>query len=200
MKKTLLAVLAFLFAITFAKAQSGNKISYSIGPEFAIPVNTTSNTYGLVRNSYQDGFGVNVKIEVPVTVDLHFTGSAGYVNYSSTNVPYSYYALFLNVNGSSTAPSEGGQPPPFKFIPVKAGLQYYYGQYFYISGEAGAAFGANSAATTSFIYSGGLGAAIPFDIHSGLDISARYERGFLSPNYDSPMSQLAIRLAYKFGF
>ena len=200
MKKTLLTVLAFLFVITFAKAQSGNKISYSIGPEFAIPLNTTSPTYGLARDYYLDGFGGSVKVEVPVTVDLHFTGSAGFVSYSSTNAPYVYSVLFLNVNGSYTAPSERGQPPPFKFIPVKAGLQYYYGQYLYISGEAGAAFGANSVATTSFIYSGGLGAIIPFDIHSGLDISARYERGFLSPGYDSPMSQLAIRVAYKFGF
>ncbi len=96
MKKTLLAVLAFLFVITFAKAQSGNKISYSIGPEFAIPFNTTSSTYGLARDYYLDGFGGSVKIEVPVTVDLHFTGSAGFVNYHSTNVePYSYsYLVF----------------------------------------------------------------------------------------------------------
>jgi len=194
MKKTLLSILAFLFVITFAKAQSGNKISYSIGPELAIPFNTTSNTYGLARDEYQDGIGGSVKIEAPITVDLHFTGSAGLVDYA-TNAHYLY---FLPV--SSGGQSEGVQPPPFKFIPVKAGLQYYYGQYLYISGEAGAAFGANSVSTTSFIYSGGLGAIIPFNAHNGLDISARYERGFLAPSYDSPMSQLAIRVAYKFGY
>ncbi|MFI5161617.1 MAG: hypothetical protein ACHQHN_10095 [Sphingobacteriales bacterium] len=194
MKKTLLSVLAFLFAITVTKAQTGNKISYSIGPEFAVPLNTTSSTSGLVRDYYQDGLGGSAKIEAPITTTLHFTGSAGFVDYP-TNTHYLYY---LPVSYGS--PSEGVQPPPFKFIPIKAGLQYYYDQYLYISGEAGVAFGANSVSTTSVIYSGGLGAVIPFNTKSGLNISARYERGFLSPNYDSPMSQVAIRLAYKFGF
>jgi hypothetical protein len=193
MKKTLLSLLAFLFVITLAKAQTANKTSYSIGPEFAIPFNTTSNS-GLARDYYQDGIGGSVKIEAPITVTLHFTGSAGFVDYP-TNAHYLYY---LPVAYGS--PSVGVQPPPFKFIPVKAGLQYYYDQYFYLSGEAGASFGANAVSTTSIIYSGGLGAVIPFNAHSGLDISARYERGFLSTNYDSPMSQLGIRLAYKFGF
>lgn len=192
MKKTLLS-LVFLFIITFANAQSGNKTSYSIGPELAIPFNTTSNS-GLARDYYQDGLGGSVKIEAPITATLHFTGSAGYVDYP-TNAHY-LYILPLAYGGSSA----DMQPPPFKFIPVKAGLQYYYDQYLYLSGEAGAAFGANAVSTTSIIYSGGLGAVIPFNTHSGLDISARYERGFLSTNYDSPMSQLGIRLAYKFGF
>lgn len=192
MKKTLLAALAFLFIITIAKAQSGNKISYSIGPEFAIPFNTTSYDYGSARDYYQDGIGGSAKIEAPITVDLHFTGSAGYVDYPSNE-----HLLYLPV--SSGGPSEGVQPPPYKFIPVKAGLRYYYGQYLYVSGEAGAAFGANLVSTTSFIYSGGLGAIIPFNKHSGLDIGARYERGFLSSGYDSPMSQLAIRVAYRLG-
>jgi hypothetical protein len=192
MKKTLLSLLAFLFVITFANAQTGNKISYSIGPEFTIPFNTTSYYYGSVRDEYQDGFGVSAKIETPITVTLHFTGSAGFVDYH-TNAHYLYFNP-VSSGGSSSAV----QAPPFKFIPVKAGLQYYYDQYLYISGETGAAFGANSASTTSVIYSGGLGAVIPFNGHSGLDISARYERGFLSPSYDSPMSQLEIRVAYKF--
>ncbi len=194
MRKTLLSIFACLFVITFAKAQAGNKISYSLGPELAIPFNTTSSTTGSARDYYQDGIGGSAKIEVSITVTLHFTGSAGFVDYP-TNAHYLY---FLPVAYGTQ--SVGTQPPPFKFIPVKAGLQYYYDQYLYISGEAGAAFGANLVSTTSFIYSGGLGAAIPFNVHSGLDISARYERGFLAPSYDSPMSQLGIRLAYKFGF
>jgi hypothetical protein len=194
MKKTLLSILAFLLVITFASAQSSNKISYSIGPEFTIPFNTNSYYYGLARNKYQDGFGGSIKIEAPITTTLHFTGSAGFVDYA-TNAHYLYYVPLAY--GSSSA---GIQPPPFQFIPVKAGLQYYYDQYLYISSEVGAAFGANSVSTTSVIYSGGLGAVIPFNLHSGLDISARYERGFLAPSYDSPMSQLGIRVAYKFGY
>jgi hypothetical protein len=192
MKKTLLSAIAFLLVITFAQAQSGNKISYSIGPEFAIPFNTTSYYYGLARDKYQDGLGGSAKIEAPITTALHFTGSVGFVDYP-TNSHYLYFNPL-----SSGGSGEETQPPPFKFIPVKAGLNYYYDQYLYISGEVGTAFGANSVTTTSVIYSGGIGAVIPFNAHSGLDISARYERGFLSPDYDSPMSQLAIRLAYKF--
>src|SRR5579872_4994808 len=108
MKKTLLSVLAFLLITLFANAQTGNKISYSIGPEFTVPFNTTSYYYWSARDEYQDGIGGSAKIEAPITVTVHFTGSAGFVDYP-TNAHYLYY---LPV--SSGGQSEGTQPPPFK--------------------------------------------------------------------------------------
>ncbi len=195
MKKTLLSAFAFLLVITFAKAQSGNKASISIGPDFGIPINTTSYIYGESKDFYSNGFGISFKVETPITSSLHFTGSIGYVRYVS-NVHYANPLTDSSFPGSASIV----QAPAYEYVPIKVGLQYYYDKYFYISGETGAAIQATSVSTTSFIYSGGLGAVIPLDMHSGLDISARYERGFLSPNYDSPMSQVAIRVAYKFGF
>jgi hypothetical protein len=193
MKKIYLPVIAFLFLISFANAQSGNRIALSFGPDLGIPFNTTSNTYGLVRDYYQDGLGASVKAEVPVSLSLHFTGSAGFVYYHTNS---HYLVLPLPLGGSNASV----QPPPYKFIPLKAGLQYYYAKYFYISVEAGAAIKGNSASLNSFIYSGGLGAIIPFNVHHGLDLGLRYERGFKIADYDSPMSQFGIRMAYRYSF
>ena len=193
MNKKTLSVLAFLLIGVLARAQSGNKTSISFGAEFAIPLNTISD-YGSVRDAYKDGVGGSVKVELPISSTMHFTGSAGYVYY-----PNQMRLLYLPTP-EPIGTGASAVPPPFKFIPVKAGLQYYYDKYFYISGEAGAAFGANYASITSFIYSGGLGAVIPFNLHSRLDIGARYERGYEATYYDSPMSQVGFRLAYKYQF
>jgi len=196
MKKNILPVLAFLLISVFTRAQSGNKITLSLGPELGIPFNTNTYNYGHIRDYYKDGIGASLKIELPVTTSLHFTASAGYIYYP--NVRY----LVLD----QTAASPGGyiypgdqliNNTPYKFIPVKAGLQYYYSKYLYADAEAGAAIKSNSESKTSFIYSGGLGGVIPFNAASGLDIGFRYERGYQAYVYPSPMSQFGIRLAYK---
>jgi hypothetical protein len=197
MRKNILPVLAFLLVSVFARAQSGNKITLSLGPELGIPFNTSTYNYGNIRGYYyKDGIGGSLKIELPVTKSLHVIASAGYISYPSVH----YFAL------TSTAEAPAGyvypadqliSNTPYNFIPVKAGLQYYYSRYLYADAEAGAAFQSNSAAKTSFIYSGGLGGVIPFNAVSGLDIGFRYERGYQVYVYPSPMSQLGIRLAYK---
>ncbi|MGZ3763846.1 MAG: hypothetical protein ACXVB0_16325 [Mucilaginibacter sp.] len=199
MNKNIPAILVLFLISFFAKAQSGNKISISIGPELGIPLNTNNSSYGNVRYFYQDGNGGSVKVEWPVTSALHLTGAAGFAYYP-TNAHYLYV---YPVAAASPFASTNGvlpQPPPYKFIPVKAGLQYYYDKCLYLSGEAGGAIKANSASMNSFIYSAGLGAVIPFDPHNGLDIGIRYERGFEITDYPSPMSQVAFRLAYKYSF
>lgn len=196
MKKNILPVLAFLLISAIARAQSGDKITLSLGPELGIPFNTNSYNYGHIRDFYKDGIGGSLKIELPVTKLLHFTASAGYISY-----PNVYY---LALTATEEAPAGYVYPAdqlsnnkPYNFIPVKAGLQYYYSRYLYADAEAGAAIKSNSAAKTSFIYSGGLGGVIPFNAVSGLDIGFRYERGYQALVYPSPMSQFGIRLAYK---
>src|ERR1700761_8972032 len=126
MKKLALSLIAFVFIITGAKAQSGKGISLSVGPEFSIPFNTNSYYYGHVRDYYQDGIGGSAKIDIPLTSALHLTGSAGFVDYP-TNQHYLYLPLYLNIN--SAGPAAAVQPPPSKFVTLKAGLQYYYSKY-----------------------------------------------------------------------
>ena len=196
MKRNILPVLAFLLISVIARAQSGDKITLSLGPELSIPFNTNSYNYGHIRDFYKDGFGGNLKLELPATPALHFTATAGYVSYAA--VRYLYLdATAAPPNGYVYPADQSINNKPYQFIPLKAGLQYYYSQYLYASAEAGAAIKANTVSKSSFIYSGGFGGVIPFNAVSGLDIGFRYERGYQIQIYPSPMSQFGIRVAYK---
>lgn len=194
MKKIYLSLFAFILIGVLAKAQSGKNISFSIGPEFDIPLPTTTANYGAIRDYYKDGIGGIIKAELPLNSTLHFTGSAGYVYYP-TNTHYVYSLEYPPV-GMSGFPNK--QPPSYYFVPVKIGLRYYYDKFWYIAGETGAAIKTNSTTSNSFIYAGQVGAIAPFNSHSGLDINVRYERGFEIVDYPSPMSQISIGIAYKF--
>jgi len=200
MKIRFLSAFVLILLSTFARAQSGNKIAISFGPELSIPFHTENYNYGNIKDNYKDGIGGSFKIELPITLELHFTGSAGYVNYQSNRHYFTpNYDPFPGPIGTYI-PNNGALAPPYKFIPIKAGLQYYFVKYLCIDGEAGAAIKATSQSINSLIYSGGLGGDIPFSPHQGLDIGILYERGFKTIDYDSPMSQLNIRLAYKYTF
>jgi hypothetical protein len=196
MKKNILPVLALLLISALARAQSGNKVTLSLGPELGIPFNTNTYNYGHIRDYYKDGMGGSLRIELPVTTSLHFTASAGYISYP--NIRYLVLAQTAAAPAGYVYPADQlNNNTPFNFIPVKAGLRYYYSRYLYADAEAGAAIKSNSAVKTSFIYSGGLGGVIPFNAVSGLDLGFRYERGYQALVYPSPMSQFGIRLAYK---
>jgi hypothetical protein len=148
------------------------------------------------RDIYQDGLGGNIRAELPITVGLHLTASVGYVVYHS-NVKYFYLTPWQGTINSSSAPAG---PPPYKYIPLKAGLRYYYSKYLYVGAEAGDAVKVQKQAVSSFIYSGGIGAAIPFGVHHGLDIGLRYESGYKNIDSDFKMAQLGIGFAYKYTF
>ena len=79
----------------------------------------------------------------------------------------------------------------FGVIPLKAGLKVFPTNSLYISGEAGAGFGTNEGAGTSFVWSPGVGYAF----NNGLDLSLRYE-GFTKDG--STLGQTALRIAYGF--
>lgn len=73
-------------------------------------------------------------------------------------------------------------------IPLKVGFKSFFVNDFYLSGEAGAAFGVNTFDKTSFLWSPGIGFA-----NAKWDISARYED---YSDYD--FGQVALRIAYAF--
>lgn len=194
MQKNTLFFLALLLANLVTNAQSGNKIALSLGPEFAIPINTNSYNYGKIRNYYQDGAGGGFRAEFPLTSTLHFIASAGFLDYPSKAqliVPdMTLYPTYIYHQKQS----------PYQFIPLKAGLQYYFAKYLYVDGQAGATIKLNYSSENSFIYSGGLGGVIPLGLRSGLDIGFRYERGYKITYYPQAMSQMGIRVAYKYNF
>jgi hypothetical protein len=193
-----LLILMLVFICTITHAQSGKGISLSIGPEFSIPLNTTTYNYGSTRDYYQDGIGGNIKVELPITSTLHFTGSAGFIDYPSELKFLATPDVAPGPNGIDY--SSNGGLPPYQFIPIKAGLQYYYAKYFYVDAEAGGAIKTNNESLSSFIYDGGLGAIIPVDKHSDISLDVKYGRGIKIVYYPSAMSQISIGVAYKYSF
>ena len=84
------------------------------------------------------------------------------------------------------------------FVPLKAGLKYYFNKSVYAEGEAGTAIETNAIETdytkkNSFAFSIGLGFIVPVGEKNGVDIGFRYE------NWSNKLSQTAIRIAYRFG-
>ena len=78
------------------------------------------------------------------------------------------------------------------FVPLKAGVKYYFGQDFYLEGEGGAALSLNHGRNSLGLFSIGPGFVIPSEKH-GVDISFRYE------DWQGQLKQTAIRVAYRFG-
>ncbi|HVV56655.1 MAG TPA: hypothetical protein VHC47_15075 [Mucilaginibacter sp.] len=196
MRKILTLFLLVLSSV-YVNAQAGKSFSLSINANLNIPLNTGERDYGQTRDYYQDGVGGNIKAEMPLIPELHLTGSAGFVYYPS-NIHYLYLYQSVYYPGDPSAPQR--QPPPYTFIPVKAGLRYYYIKYAYLDAQAGEAIKTNGASSNSFIYSGGLGFVIPFNHRNGLDVGVGYEKGYQIRDYPYAMSQIGIRLGYKFSW
>ncbi len=198
MKRIVLFAILICSISSFVKAQSGNKVTLSLGPEVNFPFNSTQTYYGKTRQYYKDGIGGVLKAELPVLSTLHVTISAGYMHYIANNyyLMYNQTAPYPNYAFSTTAPKQ----PSYLFLPIEAGLQYYYSKYLYISAEAGEAIKLNFATKNSFMYSSGIGGVIPFNEKSGLDLGVKYERGYEIWSYPFPISQIGVRVAYKRSF
>lgn len=193
--KTIIPIRIFLMmlfcaASTLVKAQSGNKISVGLGPELGIPFNAKHESV-IGTNDYKTAYGGSLKAEIPVNSLLHVTFSGGYTAFKTKfspapNVQLDYAGLLR-------------YKATYKYIPVKAGLRYYFIKYLYAGAEAGAAFKVGDAGgKTSFIYSGGVGGALPVGAHQAIDLGVRYERGYKV--YDHTMGWAGISLAYKYQF
>ncbi|MBS1528361.1 MAG: hypothetical protein JST19_22130 [Bacteroidetes bacterium] len=200
MKKIYLT-LSILFSVTlYAKAQSGKQISLSLGPELSIPLNTNTQANGHVRDYYQDGIGGNVKLEVLLDRVLNFVLSAGFVSYAGKGFLYApnLGPYYTQINSSEPRGVDNSHTN-YTFIPATAGLRWYVDKLWYLGADAGIALKVYTNSTTSAIYGGGTGVIIPCSTRSSIDLGLRYARGYQIFYYPSPMSQLSISVAYRFG-
>src|ERR1700761_3545357 len=103
----------FLFALTvlsgfafssFAQTKTDDGNKFSIGVEAGLPVGNISNSYGFV-------IGGSLKYDLALSQQAAFTVSAGYS---------SFMGKTYTVSGISFKPAAAG------FIPLKAGLKYYF--------------------------------------------------------------------------
>lgn len=175
MKKLfLLTAIAGVLAFSNASAQNrkdpamgGAKLS--VGAEFGLPTGNFGDFYKL-------GVGGSLVYIAPIAENLKVTGSAGYISYSPKEV--------LGYKGPSSS-----------FIPVKAGLRYYFVENFYGAAELGAAFAGKNASGTAFAYSPGIGVEFPVADKASIDLGARYE-GW---SKNGTLSFFGIRAAINFG-
>ncbi|SEO25470.1 hypothetical protein SAMN05192574_106285 [Mucilaginibacter gossypiicola] len=185
-------ILLFTVFSFAAKAQRGKQTSLSVGSEIIAPLNMDyqGNNTDVHINA---GFGVNLKLEKPITETLHFTVAAGFIFTEST-------PEYLFSSNSSNVFYDNNFHNLYAYLPVTAGLKYYWAKHFYVNAEAGSAFSINSRARTSFIYAGGAGVVVPIGPHHGLDFGLQFERGYKNTDYDHAISQLGLSVAYKYRF
>lgn len=165
--KTPLLILAALFILTLtANAQQiSNQKAFSIGGELGVP------SYGL----YNVVLGASAKFELPVVSPVSLSLTAGFSSVFQRS------SILNNYNAGADL-----------FVPLKAGVKYYFGRDFYLEGEGGAALPLNHDKNSLALFSIGPGFVIPSERH-GIDISFRYE------DWQGQLKQTAIRVAYRFG-
>ena len=167
--KKLLLCLAFLgFTAIAANAQSAKSDGgkFSIGVDAGLPV-------GDAHKVSNFAIGGSLKYDHPIADQLFLTGSAGYTRFL-------YKSEIKDFVGKSGA----------GFIPVKAGLKYYFDDAFFAEGQLGAVFSTESGGGTGFAYAPGVG----YSFAGGLEAGVRYE-GW---SKDGTTSQIALRVAFRF--
>jgi hypothetical protein len=116
---------------------------WSIGVEPSLPM-------GRFHDFTNFGLGGSLQGEVKPGTNVGITLNAGFVDYFGKTVNDVKY-------------------PDFKYIPVLAGLKFYFTDMFYIHGQAGPGFGLDGLGT-SFWYGGGLGV----NLGSVVDVELKY--------------------------
>lgn len=171
MKKILL-ILALVAGTTLSTlAQKASKDKFSIGLE-------AGKITGSFSNVVDFAFGASLKYNHSLADDLVLTGSAGY-----TYLPYNDDFKTATLGFGVASSGEG-------FIPLKAGVKYFFNKTVYGEGQIGAAISTNSGGGTAFAYAPGIG----IEFGGGADFGVRYE-GW---SKTSTISQIALRLAYSF--
>jgi opacity protein-like surface antigen len=174
-KLLLLTAITGILAFSSASAQvrkdpamSGPKLG--VGVEFGLPVGNFGDVYNL-------GVGGSLVYQAPIAPSLNFTGSAGYINFSTEDNP-----LGIKINSG--------------YIPVKAGVRYFFAENFYGAAELGASFSTENGGGTAFAYSPGIGVEFPVADKAAIDLGVRYE-GWSRNSFTS--SFVGIRAAFNFG-
>ena len=171
MKKYGLLLLVSLFTITALKAQERTTKALSIGPELNL----------LQRSAYNVGYGVSGKFELPVSATINVVLTAGVNQFHRKN-----FLIGSASQGNDT------------FIPLKAGIKYYFDPRFYTEAELGSVIDHNDGYNQNlFAYSLGTGFLIPINKSSNnmIDLGLRFEDWA-----KNRAQQFGIRVAYRFGW
>lgn len=154
-----------------AKAQTNDGGKFNIGIETGIPLGNASDISSIA-------LGASLKYELPIVQKTYFTISAGYSEFLYSGS----YKDFLREYGV-TKSSSG-------FVPLKAGIKYYFSPNFFGEAQAGAAISTDQGGGTAFAYAPGVG----YSFNGGFEFGVRFE-GW---THDGSLNQVGFRLAYRF--
>lgn len=169
MKKVLLATLLFVGVAATSFAQDGGK--FSIGVDAGLPLGDAKDVSSVF-------VGGSLKYDQPIAEKTAFTLTAG----------YSYLAY--NDMGKAVSKLIGENKSGVGFIPVKAGIKYFFADAFYGEAQLGAAFSTQKGAGTAFAYSPGIG----YKFSDVIDLGVRYEAW----SKNGTTNQIAARLGFSF--
>ena len=170
MKKFLLALVLLSGAAFSSFAQSSSSTGkFSIGLEAGLPIGDIKDAGGKLF------IGGSLKYDQPIGSYTFITLSAG-------------YSTFRGKSGIRS----------FGFVPVKAGIKYFFTEGFFGEGQIGAAFSTQGGAGggnaigggTAIAYAPGFG----YNFNTNIEVGVRYEAWYK----DGTISQIGLRTAYKF--
>jgi hypothetical protein len=170
--KKLFLTLALLGGVIFSclaqttTTSTKQESKFSIGVDAGLPTGTAADVYNFA-------IGGSLKYDVAAATDLFVTFSAGYEAF-----------LVKSSLTSLGAKSSSG------FIPLKAGLKYYFSEGFFGEAQVGAAISTESGGGTAFAYAPGIG----YSFDGGFEVGARYE-GW---SKNGTIGQAALRVAFSF--
>ncbi|WP_367868007.1 hypothetical protein [Pedobacter sp. WC2423] len=180
MKKIILAIIVVTVSILNTNAQqkeqeqkkNKNRITYSLGGDIGVPAGYVSTYSSLVA-------GASLQAEYPALKRIGITGNAGYLNFIA---------------------KRGGKGVPF--IPLLAGLKYYFTPLIYASGQAGISFyggrdhgdgQGGGSGEKYFTYVPGVG----FKTSKHFDVLLKYETVYIGSSGRS-YSFAGARISYNF--
>lgn len=159
----IMSTAAVAVAMFFTTNANAQSRNFGIGLNAGIPTETGGQF--AIGGDLRYQFNIDEQLSIPVT--------AGY-----TNLSYKFNDIKVNSG----------------YIPVKVGAKYFFdksGSGVYGLAELGAAFGTDTGAGTSFVYSPAVG----YSWANGLDLAAKYEG--LAKN-STTTGYFGLRLAYGF--
>lgn len=152
-----------LFVLLLSGMYATSNAQVSLGLEAGLPVGENGKPYSSV-------LGGSLQYEIKPAHDMGITFSGGYLNY---NIKKEY--------GSGNV----------GFVPLLAGVKYYFTPSAFFHAQLGAAIGTASGQGTSFAYSPGIG----YKFSPKVDAELKYQG---ISNKGGSLDNVGVRLAYNF--
>ena len=162
-------------SMTISKSSSltGKRVKVGIAANLGVPL----------TSGYKIAFGGDLQVDIPLAESFFITASGGYENFS--------YKAF---NQGGVSFQEGNT----NFIPVLAGLKYYFSDKFYGHAQAGYTFSTTKGGGGAFTFAPGIG----YDFSKNFDASVKYvnmSKTNSGTGYGGvSIGTLQLRLAYDF--